>query len=103
MGEALGGGPEGTGSTGAELPGGAESEFARTTGGQTGTFDPETGAGITESPSGVPAQGAGSVGTVGGGNADTEEPEGSAIRLGASSEYGAQHSTTEEEEEERSR
>jgi len=35
MGGAMGGGPDGTGNTGAELPGGAVSEFARTTGGHT--------------------------------------------------------------------
>jgi hypothetical protein len=40
---------------------------------------------------------------VGGSNADTEASDGEAIRLGASSEYGAQHSPAEEEDEERSR
>ena len=53
-GEALGGGPLGTGNTGAELPGGAQSEFARTSGGQTAE------------------QNAGSVGTIGGSRSDTE-------------------------------
>jgi hypothetical protein len=52
MGGAMGGGPDGTGNTGAELPGGAQSEFARTTGGQT--------EGVTAAPSfGNPATGAG--------------------------------------------
>jgi hypothetical protein len=52
MGGAMGGGPDGTGNTGAELPGGAVSEFARTTGGQT--------EGITAAPSfGNPETGAG--------------------------------------------
>jgi hypothetical protein len=35
LGGAMGGGPNGTGNTGAELPGGAQSEFTRTSGGQT--------------------------------------------------------------------
>jgi hypothetical protein len=38
---------------------------------------------------------------VGGSNAETEASDGGAIRLGASSEYGAQR-TTEEEQEDRS-
>lgn len=58
LGGAMGGGPDGTGNTGGELPGGADSEFARTTGGQT--------QGVTAAPSfGNPATGAG--GAQGGG------------------------------------
>jgi hypothetical protein len=84
MGEALGGGPEGTGSTGAELPGGAQSEFARTSGGQTG--------GVTAAPSfGNPATGAGGA-------------QGGAVgSAGEDNEYGARASEEERaEEEERS-
>ena len=53
-GEALGGGPLGTGNTGAELPAGAQSEFARTSGGQTGGYEPdnEYGAQYAKEPAG---------------------------------------------------
>ena len=69
---------------GAELPGGAQSEFARTTGGQTG--------GVTAAPSfGNPATGAGGA-------------QGGAVgSAGEDNEYGARASEDERaEEEERS-
>lgn len=84
LGGAMGGGPDGTGNTGAELPGGAQSEFARTTGGQTG--------GVTAAPSfGNPATGAGGA-------------QGGAVgSAGEDNEYGARASEDERaEEEERS-
>jgi hypothetical protein len=77
MGRAMGGGPDGTGNTGAELPGGAQSEFARTTGGQTGGLNQSA-----DSPADVSAQGAGSVGTVG-----------TVGAAGNANEYGAQGGT----------
>ncbi len=97
-GEALDGGPDRTGNTGAELPGGAQSEFARTSGGQSdgvtaspSASNPATGAGgaqpggtnrgaqggsmqgtTGEQASGAPGgQGVGSVGTIGGTPSDT--------------------------------
>ena len=84
MGGAMGGGPDGTGNTGAELPGGAQSEFARTSGGQT--------EGVTAAPSfGNPATGAGGA-------------QGGAVgSAGEDNEYGARASEDERaEEEERS-
>ena len=73
MGGSMGGGPDGTGNTGAELPGGATSEFARTCGGQT--------EGVTAAPSfGNPATGAGGAqaGAIGSRGEDNEYgPQGS--------------------------
>lgn len=83
---ALDGGPEGTGNTGAELPGGAQSEFARTSGGQTGGMQNLPGGAAQGAPSGVAGQSVGSVGTIGGSNDNTA---GGASPL--DNEYGAQH------------
>ena len=71
MGGAMGGGPEGTGNTGGELPGGATSEFARTGGGQT--------EGVTAAPSfGNPATGGAQAGAIGSRGEDNEYgPQGS--------------------------
>jgi hypothetical protein len=117
LGSAMGGGPEGTGNTGAELPGGAQSEFARSGGGQT--------EGVTAAPSfGNPATGAGGAqgggtdrgggggsmsgttgsmtsGSAGGQNVGSVGTIGSA---GEDNEYGPHGSNEEraEEEEERS-
>ncbi|HWI77344.1 MAG TPA: hypothetical protein VNS53_09730 [Sphingomicrobium sp.] len=117
LGGAMGGGPDGTGNTGAELPGGAQSEFTRTSDGQT--------EGVTAAPSfGNPATGAGGAqgggtdrgggggsmsgttgsmtsGSIGGQNVGSVGTVGSA---GEESEYGARASDDEraDEEEERS-
>lgn len=83
---ALDGGPEGTGSTGAELAGGAQSEFARTSGGQTGGMENLPGGAAEGAPSGVAGQPTGRMGTIGGSRED--------ITGGTSpldNEYGAQH------------
>lgn len=77
MPNALDGGPDGTGNTGAELPGGATSEFARTSGGQTGGMHADPGGGAQGSPSGVTAQSPATVGAVG--------------APGNANEYGAEH------------
>lgn len=79
VGGAMGGGPDGTGNTGAELPGGAQSEFARTSGGQT--------EGVTAAPSfGNPETGAGGA-----------QP-GAIGAAGEDNEYGAQQPRSAEEE-----
>jgi hypothetical protein len=57
MGRAMDGGPQGTGSTGAVLPGGADSEFARTSGGQTmGMTEPSGQGGSSASGQAEPNQ-----------------------------------------------
>lgn len=112
MGGAMGGGPDGTGNTGAQLPGGAQSEFARTSGGQTagasdnaisgsanrdsegGSMSGTTGDMTSGSPGG---QGVGTVGTVGGSYRDTSPQEGATSQSGTS-EYGAQQSTAAQRE-----
>jgi len=101
-GEALGGGPLGTGNTGAELPGGAQSEFARTSGGQTGSLTGEMVSGTSgaagSASGGAGGQSVGSVGTIGGestGMASTTSGAAVSVpRSGGSeldNEYGAQH------------
>lgn len=116
LGGAMGGGPDGTGNTGAQLPGGAQSEFARATGGQTGgltagasddaisgTVDRGAAGGSMsgttgQQTSGAPGgQGVGTVGTIGGSNRDTTLQQGSTGQSGTS-EYGAQQSTDAQRE-----
>jgi hypothetical protein len=102
-GEALGGGPLGTGNTGAELPGGTQSEFARTSGGQTdgltGEMDSGTSDAAGSASGGAGGQSVGSVGTIGGTESSgmASHTSGAAVsvpRSGGSeldNEYGAQH------------
>ena len=98
-GEALGGGPLGTGNTGAELPGGAQSEFARTTGGQTDGLTTGTSGSAGSASGGAGGQSIGSVGTMGGTESSgmASHTSGAAVsvpRSGGSeldNEYGAQH------------
>jgi hypothetical protein len=103
-GEALGGGPLGTGNTGAELSNGTQSEFARTTGGETDGLTTGTSGSAGSGSGGAGGQSVGSVGTIGG-TGGTESSgmashtSGAAVsvpRSGRSetgNEYGAQHST----------
>ena len=102
-GEALGGGPLGTGNTGAELPGGAQSEFARASGGQTDGLTGEMVSGTSgasgSASGGAGGQSVGSVGTIGGTESSgmASHTSGAAVsvpRSGGSeldNEYGAQH------------
>jgi hypothetical protein len=98
-GEALGGGPLGTGNTGAELPNGAQSEFARTTGGQTDGLTTGTSGAAGSASGGAGDQSVGSVGTIGGTESSgmASHTSGAAVsvpRSGGSeldNEYGAQH------------
>jgi hypothetical protein len=103
-GEALGGGPLGTGNTGAELPGGAQSEFARMTGGQTDGLTTGNSGAAGSASGGAGGQSVGTVGTIGGSNDDTSldqrtEVAGAgaastgtdgSISQGGTNEYGAQ-------------
>jgi hypothetical protein len=101
-GEALGGGPLGTGNTGAQLPGGAQSEFARTTGGETDGLTGEMVSGTSgtagSASGGAGGQSVGSVGTIGGESAGmVSTTSGAAVSVARSggseldNEYGAQH------------
>jgi hypothetical protein len=98
-GEALGGGPDGTGNTGAELPNGAQSEFARTTGGETDGLTTGTSGAAGSASGGSGGQSVGSVGTIGGSSRDTDLAEstqtasvgtGGSTSQGGTNEYGAQ-------------